>query len=78
MCSASMMAPQRGVHMDSSRSCTFELTVADCKVGWASNLNAAQPATGRPRHWRPMVVSVTSARRIRSFVCPVTAKGSTL
>ena len=30
MCSASMMAPQRGVHMDSSRSCTFELTVCHC------------------------------------------------
>ena len=30
MCSASMMAPQRGVHMDMSRSCTFELTVCDC------------------------------------------------
>ena len=30
MCSASMMAPQRGVHMDSSMSCTFELTVCDC------------------------------------------------
>jgi len=78
MCSASIMAPQRGVHMDSSRSCTFELTVADCVLGWTSNLNGAQPATGRPRHWRPMAASAQCARLMRAFVQAVTAMAPAL
>ena len=46
MCSASMMAPQRGVHMDSSRSYTFELTVCHCVKDTAGKIYLAVRSRG--------------------------------
>ena len=60
------------VHMDSSLSDTSEPTVADCVVGFTSNLELIQPTTGWPRdkRWTGASAQCGSVRASRDFCVP--------